>query len=151
MRFTILALIILISISSFAQPATKQDINHALDSFSHTLDTTVVKPPKQTLTNTSITLDTLTIAANSAATFQILVETEGDNTIKMLYIRNIGGVYSIVVDEDIKKFSYNRTGGFFSSTIIYSLSAVVVNNRVVLVGNGQKNKVISWKLSKSTL
>lgn len=151
MKNIFIIIVSLLSISACSQPATIQYVNNSIDSFSHTLDSTVVKSVKQTITNTSIVLDTLSVPNNTFSTFQLLVQTDTDNTIKILYVKNSNGTYSILVDSDIKTFSYNKTGGFFSSTIIYSISASVINNKVVLMANGQKNKIINWKLSKSTL
>lgn len=140
-------LFIFFCLKSYSQFATKAYV----DSMFHTLDSVIVKKPKTTITNTTILLDTLTIPNNTKFSFQILVQTDSDNTIKIVYVRNINGIYAIIDDSDVKSFSHNRSGGIFNSTIKYQITSSIINGKVIISAIGQKNTIINWTLSRSIL
>lgn len=147
MKFLLTILLFFISASNcFSQFATKAYV----DSLFRTLDSIIVRPPKPTLTNNTITLDTLTLPNNASATFQILVQTENDNVVKYVYVRNIGGIYSIIDDTDVKSFSRNKSG-IFNSTILYSVSSSIIDNRVIISVKGRSGTIMNWKLSRTKL
>lgn len=147
MKNIITILLITASLNASSQFATKQYV----DSLYHTLDSVIVKPNKVTLTSSTINLDTLSIPNNTASSFQILVQTDSDNTIKLVYIKNIGGLYSIIDDSDIKPFSHNRKSSIFSSTILYQISSTLSSNKVIIQAKGKTNTVMNWKLSRTIL
>ena len=131
----------------YSQYATKQYV----DSLYRTIDSIVVKPTKTTATNNTIILDTLKIANNSRATFQIVVQTDSDVTIKTIYIKNVGGVYSIIDDYDLKPFSHNRSSGWFSSKIYYQVTSSIVNRIVVISAVGAQSTLMTWTLTRTRL
>lgn len=147
MKKLIPILFIFFCFKGYSQFATKVYV----DSLYKSLDSVVVKPPKITATNNSVILDTLLIPNNSKSTFQILVQTDSDNTIKIIYIKNTLGVYSIIDDTDIKSFSHNRSGGFFSSTIKYQIKSSILNGNVIITAVGQKDTIMNWVLSRTIL
>jgi len=141
MKKTPTILLILISINSFSQYATKSYV----DSLYHTIDSVIVKLPKVTTTNQTITLDTLTAPNNKIITYSVSIETQDDVATKLIQISNITGVYSIVSDKNITTLSTR----FFSSVPKWTVS--IQNNHVIIQASGVKNKIINWILKKTTL
>lgn len=144
---TIFFFIISISVYSQSEYATKE----YCDSLYNTFDTVLVKPTKITLSTGNTTLDTLTIPNNSDAVFQMLVLTENDMSIKDIYIRNLGGIYSIILDKDAIPFTNNRSSGWLSNKILYQISSQLLNNRVIIVATGKSGTTMTWKLSRQIL
>lgn len=129
-----------------------QYVTHAeLDSAFATLDSVVVKPIKITITNATVPIDTLITDVNTTRSFQLSVETDSDNTIKNVMIKNRGGIYSIITDYDMQPFSFNRKGNLFNSRILYQVTSSVINNRVIISAVGQSGTTITWKLSRTRL
>lgn len=146
-----LLIILLFPFLGHCQPATVQYVNKAIDSFAHTLDSTVIKLPKQTTTNNSIILDTLTIPNNTSAAFGIIILTDSDQMSRQVYIKNVAGIYSIIDDRDVLSFAHGKTVSFFSTKIYYSVSAAIINGIVVIVATGKKDTGMTWRLSRQIL
>jgi len=141
MKKTLTILSILISLNSSSQYATKSYV----DSLYHTIDSVIVKLPKVTTNNQTITLDTLTAPNNKIITYSVSIETQDDVATKLIQISNITGVYSIVSDKNITTLSTK----FFSSVPKWTVT--IQNNKVIIQATGVKNKIINWILKKTTL
>jgi len=135
------------SLNGFSQYATKKYV----DSLYTSLDSVVVKPPKATYSTNTVILDTLSIPVNTRATFSVMVQTDSDITIKTIYIKNVGGVYSIIDDYDVKPFSHNRKNSMFTSTIYYQITSSIVNRNVVISAIGKNATIMNWTLSRKIL
>ena len=147
MRLATTIFFFILSLNLHSQYATK----HYVDSLYNSLDSVVVKPTKTTATSNTIILDTLKIPNNSRATFQLLIQTDSDVTIKNVYIKNMAGVYSIIDDYDIKPFSHNRSSSFFSTKILYQITSSIVNRLVVISAIGRSNTLMTWALTRMQL
>lgn len=123
--------------------ATKEYVNHAIDSLSHTLDSTVDKYIKSTTSNETITLDTLTTEKNTMVTYRVLLQTNVDIAEKLIEISNTNGLYTIVADKNTASLSTK----IFSTLPKWAVS--IKNNRVIIEVTGVKSKPITWKISKT--
>jgi PhoPQ-activated pathogenicity-related protein len=123
--------------------ATKEFVNHAIDSLSHTLDSTVDKYTKVTASNETITVDTLTTEKNTMVTFRVLLQTNVDIAEKLIEISNTNGLYTIVADKNTASLSTKM----FSTLPRWAVS--IKNNHVIIEVTGVRNKSITWKISKT--
>lgn len=147
MKYLFTILLFIISTSCHSQYATKTYVDSLYNSF----DSVIVKPIISTWGNSFTAIDTLSSEKNSTKTFQILIQTDGDNTVKFIMVRNLNGVYSVITDCDDKSFSFNIQKSFLSSKTLYSISTQVINNRVIIFASNKTNGIINWRVSRQQL
>lgn len=141
MKYILTILCFTATLFCHSQVATKAYV----DSLYHTFDSLIVKQPKITTTNQTISLDTLTTENNKIVTYRVSIETQYDVAVKLIQISNITGIYSIISDKNIASLSRS----FFSSVPKWNVA--IINNTVIIQVSGVKNKVMSWTLKKTIL
>jgi hypothetical protein len=141
MRKLITILTILLCFNCYSQYATKAYV----DSLYKTVDSVVVRTTKITTTNQQIYLDTIKIPNNTSATFTVTLETDTDNAIKVIQIRNLTNIYSLIRDDNLK--SLRTVGGWFSKTP--SWETVLQNNLIIIRGTGQSGTNMKWLIKRT--
>ena len=118
-----------------------------LSAFKSTLDTVVFK--KITTSNATVTnADTLTVAVNTVAVYQLFITTsntannDAGSGYKFIVVKNVGGTVSIVRETSVLVYQGQST----VSTCKWN--AVVVGNMCVLRVTGVAATNINWNLSK---
>lgn len=121
MKKTAISILILFCTSiCFGQvdSAVNQVITQRINAFGATLDSVIVKTKTSSTAITAI--DTLTISAGSVITFFINLTVENTSnsdaggSTKIIQIKNLNGVYSIVSNTDIAKFASQGTLSTFT-------------------------------------
>ncbi len=149
MKKLLIILLLIMTIKGHSQLpffATKNYVDSSISIFANTLDSTIKKMPFVTTTNQTVVIDTMTIDNNSSKTFELFIETDDDMAQKKVKIQNITGVYTIIKDKDELLLS---TTNFMSTYPRWSVR--LINNQVIVQIVGAKNKMITWRLSRTIL
>lgn len=130
-------------------PVTMTQVNQAIDSFSHTLDSVVVKQ-RVTINAAMTSVDTISCAVDQDAVYWIYMKTknpnnhDGGDATKLVHVRNVGGQYSIV--RDVNSVAYAGQGTVAGANWFVAM----FNNKVTLYIRGVANRTINWTIAKQS-
>lgn len=148
MKNIFIIIVSLLSITACSQPATVKYVNNSIDSFSKTLDSSIVK--KLTTTNNNPTIiDTLKIDGNPDGVFLLIIKSSISGAVasgqKIVTVRKNGT--TVVLVRDFNVMPYWGDANLNNA----SWSTVAQNGMVFIKVTGIAGKSILWTISKQLL